>query len=144
MNFICPLYRNCTINCDGSDTFGSCSNSYIQCPQNGNCYVNCVNGSLTCSGTHIQCPEQGECIVQCDGSKSLSPCSALDVNIRTSNFKCYGSTCPEEYSESPTRCAFHLHRKNAYTDTSLYTELHQTYQTHLQLIKNISMYLMLN
>eukprot|EP01083_Nonionella_stella_P141982 438421_1 len=62
--FQCPDNGECAVNCIGDY---ACHHATFHCPDNGECGVNC--GERACHGATFNCPDNGECavLVNCSG-----------------------------------------------------------------------------
>eukprot|EP01083_Nonionella_stella_P271548 920204_1 len=61
--FQCPDNGECAVNCIGDY---ACHHATFHCPDNGECGVNC--GERACHGATFNCPDNGECAVHCSGN----------------------------------------------------------------------------
>lgn len=115
-DMICPQHGDCTVNC--LDSWKTCKKADIWCPVEGACNVNCIEGHDTCKYVDIYCEDDNpdDLIINCESSVDDN-CKGLEVKCKwgrtcqcEQHVKCFGNTCPDEYSMSPTKssiiCSF--------------------------------------
>ena len=96
----CP--PQCTGGCDGETCIiacgeGECKRSYVACPQDRDCLVQC-SGDDSCEQQQIICPDDRDCRVDCGGYASCEEALILTMEPERTQVLCNGSSagnCPD-------------------------------------------------
>eukprot|EP01083_Nonionella_stella_P271549 920205_1 len=73
----CQNFRECDL--DNRRTCSACYDATFQCPDNGECAINCI-GERACYYARFDCPDNGECAVNCSGKIACSYAQLYGVN----------------------------------------------------------------
>eukprot|EP01083_Nonionella_stella_P141981 438420_1 len=86
-NIACLEGMNCFIHCqhfrecdyDNLETCSACYDATFQCPDNGECAINCI-GERSCYFATFHCPDNGDCAVNCIGERACYSAQFYGVN----------------------------------------------------------------